>query len=291
MILRSYAKINLCLYVLNKRPDAYHDLDSVFERISIFDTIRLYRTSDSAITLTTNSSCIPVDGSNLAIRAARLLQETCHVSYGACIDIQKNIPVGAGMGGGSSNAATVLMGLNRLWKLRLSAKTLATLGKKIGADVPFFLYNCRFARVRGIGDRVEPQHALRKKVLWHVIVTPAFCVPTPKIYKRWDLLVGSRRTLTRSQGNATLILSALRKNKPESIQRCLYNSLERVAVPLYPEIQIIKDRLLRMGLTMVLMSGSGPTVFGITASQKEALLLSRKLIKEKKWTVFAARSF
>ncbi|HNX81075.1 MAG TPA: 4-(cytidine 5'-diphospho)-2-C-methyl-D-erythritol kinase [Candidatus Omnitrophota bacterium] len=290
MILRSYAKVNLCLYVLNKRPDTYHNLDSVFERINIFDTIGLTQTSGTAIRLATNSSQIPVDASNLAMRAAKLLQDTCQVKKGVRIVIQKNIPVGAGMGGGSSNAAAVLVGLNKLWTLRLSVKKLAELGAKIGADVPFFVYNTRFARIRGIGDLVEPVKALQKNTLWHVIVTPALHVPTPQIYKRWDSIKKARRALTLSQGNATLMVSALQKNNLVSIRTYLYNSLERVTIPLYPEIQRIKDRLARSGLGAVLMSGSGPTVFGIVSSRKEALFLSRQLKKERKWSVFAARS-
>lgn len=290
MILRSYAKVNLCLYVLNKRPDNYHNLDSIFERINIYDTIRLHKASGTSISLTACPSCIPVDESNLAFRAAKILQDSCKVQKGVRISIQKNIPVGAGMGGGSSNAATVLLGLNKLWRLHLSVEKLARIGKKIGADVPFFIYESRFARVRGVGDRVLSLQPLRKKILWHVIVTPLIHVPTPEIYKRWDSLSDSQRRLTSSQGNVTLILSALRKKGPVSISRYLYNSLERVTIPLYPEIQKIKDRLVQSGLRAVLMSGSGPTVFGIVSSHKEALLVSRQITRETKWRVFTARS-
>lgn len=153
--LTSPAKINLFLEILGKRNDGYHDIVTVFEKIDLCDRIRLSE-SDSGIALTSNLKELPLDKNNLVYRASSLLKNTYGVSKGVNIHIEKKIPVAAGLGGGSSNAAITLKGLNRLWKLDLTDRELYDIGKKIGADVPFFIFNHSFAVGSGRGDRYIP---------------------------------------------------------------------------------------------------------------------------------------
>lgn len=287
MILNSYAKLNLYLAVLNKRRDHYHNLATIFERISLADRITLKSRPDPKIKIITDSSCIPRDGVNLAWRAAALLQDIFNLKCGVEIKIQKRIPVGSGMGGGSSNAACVLIGLNKLWKLRLSQKILTSLAGKIGSDVPFFIHNCAFAQGSLRGDRIRPLRQLAGLKLWHIVVMPKIKVSTPLIYKKWD----EYSKLTKPTCGVKILTSALRKRDLSLLGGLLFNSLEQVTLKLYPEVERIKKTLLREGLQSILMSGSGPAVFGILPSRKEAVSLSRQLrIKHRSWQFFVAHT-
>ena len=194
--LKSPAKINLFLNVLKKRPDGYHEIETLFERISLRDEIVL-SSIKSGIQIRSDSRQIPKGPGNIAYRAAKLLKDTFHVRTGIAIKIRKKIPVSAGLGGGSSNAATVLLGLNRLWKLRLSRRKLLRLAARLGSDVPFFILEMPFALGRGRGGILKKISAPRVK-LWHVVVKPPFGISTKKAY---EALSGLRRptpALTRS---------------------------------------------------------------------------------------------
>jgi 4-diphosphocytidyl-2-C-methyl-D-erythritol kinase len=206
---------------------------------------------------------------------------------GIKIQIRKHIPVAAGLGGGSSNAATVLMGLNKLWKLKLNKKTLVNLAKEIGADVPFFIYNTPFALGSQRGDKIRPLPSLKNKQLWHIVVVPGFKVSTPLIYSKWDEYSG----LTRKTCNVKIISLAIRKNSLFKKENLLANSLQDISARLYPEVGQIKRKLASLGLKAILMSGSGPAVFGITSSRKEALTLQRQLKMHHSWRVFIAKTF
>jgi len=288
MILRSYAKLNLYLAVLNKRNDNYHTIDTIFEKINLFDTIVLKSRRDGVIRITSGSSLIPTDHTNLAYKSAKLLQDICGITEGVDIKITKRIPVAAGMGGGSSNAATVLVGLNKLWHLRLTKAKLVKYAAKIGADVPFFVYDYHFARGLGRGDVIKPLNRLKHLQLWHVLVVPKIKVATASVYKKWDFL--KKAGLTKPLSNGKIFPSALLMNDRLLIGKSLFNSLEDITLRSYPEVNSIKRALTALGAELVLMSGSGPTVFGIVSSRKQAFDYIQKLHGRTSWQVFVART-
>jgi 4-diphosphocytidyl-2-C-methyl-D-erythritol kinase len=288
LVLNSCAKLNLYLLVLNKRKDKYHNLRTLFERISLSDKIILRERRDKLIKIICRDPQVPKDETNLCFRSAKLLQQKFNCLKGIEIEIVKRIPVGAGLGGGSSNAATLLIGLNRLWKLNLSKKRLAELGKRIGCDVPFFIYDTPFALGTERGDKVRPLLSLKGTRLWQVLVVPRIKVRTPLIYAKFDEYSG----LTRKNCNDRIINLALRKNQLSRQDDLLYNSLEEVTTRFYPEVKRIKIKLASLGLKTILMSGSGPAVFGIASSRKEAATIERQLNKEgRSWRVFVTRTF
>ncbi|MGE5197531.1 MAG: 4-(cytidine 5'-diphospho)-2-C-methyl-D-erythritol kinase [Deltaproteobacteria bacterium] len=289
MLLYSYAKLNLYLDILGKRKDGYHNLTTIFERISLCDRITLKPRRDKKIKITVDSPLVPAGRTNLAYRAAALLEDTFKTKRGLDIKISKRIPVGSGMGGGSSNAACVLLGLNELWGLRLSRSKLLRLAGKLGADVPFFILGTPFARGRSRGDRVSPLAGLKKVRLWHVLVVPKIPVSTPSVYKKWDEMTQKVR-LTRPDYDVKLLTLALEKKDFSLIGKALFNCLERVSIRLYPEILRVREKLERLGFKSVLMSGSGPAVFGIVSSKKEALSLIRQLKGNRHWQVFLTRT-
>ena len=283
------------LNVLGKRKDNYHDIETLFERISLCDKIILNALPDREIKINSNLPGLPQDDSNLAFKAARILQEAYGIGKGVDIKIIKRIPVGSGMGGGSSNAAAVLSGLNKLWGLNVGRQKLVNLAKKIGADAPFFIYDTSFALGRGRGDRITALKTLNKRKFWHIIVVPRMHVSTPFIYREWDKFKVSRRALTQAltmgKNNVKILSSALKKNNLSLIEKALFNSLEQVTASIYGEIGKIKGKLARLGQRAVLMSGSGPTVFCFISSRKEGQRLYEKLKKNRFWQVFVAHTY
>lgn len=288
MILNSYAKLNLYLEVLKIRKDKFHNIKTIFERINLHDTVILKSRADKQIKIFSNSAQIPRDSLNLAFRSAKLLQDSCAVNQGVDIKIIKRIPVGSGMGGGSSNAAVVLLGLNKLWKLNLSKEKLLYFAKKIGSDVPFFIYDCPFAYATGRGDSVLPLNLLSSTKLWHILVVPRINVSTPAVYKGWD---NRTQELTSPKGNDKILLSALIKKDPALISIALFNSLESVTSKMHPVLNTIRKKLGLLGLKSVLMSGSGPAIFSISLTKKEAVLAFKKLESKKFWNAFVVETF
>lgn len=286
MILNSYAKLNLYLEVVNKRPDHYHNLKTVFERIDLADRIILKSRPDKKIKVICRSSLVPKDSLNLAFKSAKLLQDTFGVNIGADIKIIKRIPVGSGLGGGSSNAASVLLGLNKLWKLNLEQNKLVDLAKQIGSDVPFFIYGLPFALAELRGDKISPLKALNKLRLWHILVVPKIKVSTPIIYAEWDRY----SKLTRPKYNVKILTLALRKRDFVLLSKALFNSLEGVTLKLYPQAMRVKERLKLLGLKSILMSGSGPAIMGIVSSKKEAIALREQLKGSRFWQPFVTRT-
>lgn len=283
---KSYAKLNLYLEVLNKRRDNYHNIRTVFERINLCDEIIVKPRRDNKIRIICSNPGVPTDCSNLAWRSAKLLQDNFSVKRGADIRIIKRIPVGAGLGGGSSNAAAVLKALDKLWKLNAGRKKLLALAGKVGSDVPFFLYDTAFALAGSRGDRITALRQLSRLNLWHILVVPRHKVSTPLVYKKWD----ESSRLTRPKYNVKILTSGLKQNRPFLNTGALFNSLEQVTARLYPCVNRIKDKLKDLGVKLILMSGSGPAVFGIVASRKEAAGLYRYLKGNKFGEVFAART-
>jgi 4-diphosphocytidyl-2-C-methyl-D-erythritol kinase len=289
VVLHSYAKLNLYLKVGAKRKDQYHNLATLFERIDLCDEIILKPRFDNQIKIVSDSSQIPKDKSNLAWRAAALIKDTCQIHQGLDIQIIKRIPVGSGMGSGSSNAACVLMGLNKFWRLKLSQKRLMELGRQLGADVPFFIANQPFAMGCRRGDEVSPLKTLANLRFWHILVVPKPKVSTALVYQKWDDLTQKVR-LTRTTSNVKILTLALRRKDFSVINKALFNSLEQVSIKLYPEIGRIKKKLLSLGVKSILMSGSGPAVFGIVSSRKEAVSLVRQLKRNSFWQVYVTRT-
>ncbi|MFH1641233.1 MAG: 4-(cytidine 5'-diphospho)-2-C-methyl-D-erythritol kinase, partial [Candidatus Omnitrophota bacterium] len=246
----SYAKLNLYLSVLNKRKDNYHNIKTLFERISLCDKIILKGRHDKRIRIITSSRNIPKDSSNLAYRSAKLLQDSFSIERGVDIKIIKRIPVAGGLGGGSSNAASVLVALNKLWRVNLSVDKLADLAKKIGCDVPFFIYNSPFALGAGRGDKIKILDSFGRLRLWHILVVPKIEVSSELIYKKWDSvnesfiraltsLFGSgnakvlkKARLTRPKYDDKILSLALRKRNLSLVSSALFNSLQEVTAKL-----------------------------------------------------------
>lgn len=286
LILNSYAKVNLYLEVLNKRKDSYHNIKTLFERIDLADKIILKTQPGKFIRIICDSQDVPQDNSNLAYRAAQLLQDTFKIRQGVEINIHKHIPVGSGLGGGSSNAACVLSGLNKIWGLNLSFSKLIELAKKLGSDVPFFIYDCSFAQGEGRGDRISPLEIREEVRLWHVLVVPKISVLTSQIYQAWDRF----SQLTRPKYDVKIFILGLNKNDFSLISKTLFNSLEPVTFRLYPELMALKKKLKKLGLKSILMSGSGPAIFGVFSSRKEAVNFSELLKKNNSLQLFVTRT-
>lgn len=271
IVLKSHAKLNLYLRVSARRPDGYHDIETVFERISLCDTVGLSTVKGPAIRLRCNQPGVPLDESNLCVRAALALREACGITAGCDIRLTKRIPMGAGMGGGSSNGAAVLTGLCRLWRVKLSPVKLMRIAAGLGSDVPFFMTGARFALARGRGEKLRPLHG---PALHHVILMPPVHSSTREIYAGWD----TARALTSPAADATILLSALTKREPAAICAGLRNDLERVAGKKYPAIIRARETLAGApGCAGCLMTGSGAAVFGIFTSITAADTCARRL--------------
>ncbi len=252
--LRAPAKLNLYLRVLGKRPDGFHELETLFERIDLADTLT-FEPHPRAVTLTCDDPTLPCGEDNLIIRAARLLQRHTGTDLGATIRMTKQIPIAAGLGGGSSDAATALIGLSRLWKLNLQDAQMKALAASLGSDVPFFLSGSPLAIGRGRGERCEPlEGALR---LIHVLVVPDVRLATGAIYD------GSRFDLTIQKPSIRMVEHALRNGSLSELAEGLWNDLEPEAIRRCPAIVTIQSRLRAVGCLGVTVSGSGPSVFGL----------------------------
>ena len=250
MKLRAYAKINIGLRILGKRPDDYHNLETVFHEIDLFDEIELE--PHNQLEITADSILVPIDESNLCLRAAQLLQTDQHVQQGVMIHLIKNIPVGAGLGGGSSDAATVLVGLNQFWNLNLTNDQLQQLAGKIGSDVPFFIEGGS-AYATGRGEVLK--HYRLDIPYWIVLVAPPLHVSTAWAYEHIKLYhIGKTKKLKDA-------LTKQVKN-PQELTTIVQNDFETSVFETYPEIASIKKKLLNIGAVFALMSGSGSSVFG-----------------------------
>ncbi|WP_339289492.1 4-(cytidine 5'-diphospho)-2-C-methyl-D-erythritol kinase [Ureibacillus sp. FSL K6-0786] len=257
LYIKAPAKINLTLDVLYKRPDQYHEVEMVMTTVDLADRIGLELRNDGKIVIHSSSSIVPEDDRNLAYQAAILLKNTYNVHEGATITIHKEIPIAAGLAGGSSDAAATLRGLNQLWNLNLSIDTLAELGANIGSDVPFCVYGGT-ALATGRGEKIQPLPA--PPSCWVILAKPRIGVSTAKIYEGLNLE-------NIEHPNTKQMMTAL-ENKDYSLMcKSLGNVLESVTCSLYPEVAVIKNQMIRFGVDAALMSGSGPTVFGFVDSE------------------------
>ncbi len=285
MKLFSPAKINLYLKVVRRRRDGFHDLVTVFERISLGDDITL-KPAASGISLKTDSRKVPSGPENLVWRAAALLKLRCRVKTGVSIRLKKRIPVAAGLGGGSSNAASVLLGLNRLWKLRLSKKKLLAFGAELGSDVPFFLLDVPRALGRGRGEVLRPLAGKSRKI-WHCLVKPPFGISTKQAYSGLK-----PAALTPPGSDVKMLVRSIQKGDFGRFSGLLTNSLEVSLNKRLKTVSKIKKELLRQGAIASLMSGSGSTVFGVFRTEREAGRAARAIErKNKAWQVFVASTY
>lgn len=269
VILKSPAKVNLYLEVLNKRKDGFHNIRTVFEKIALCDKIILKKRK-KGIKITSSGEKIPQGPKNLAYKAARLLQEETGTEKGVEISIKKNIPLGAGLGGGSSNAASVMLGLNRLWHLGLSRKKLLTLGTKIGSDVPFFLNQSSWATGEGKGERLRLINSSWK--LWHLIVVPKERIFTKDSYRRLSL------GLTKKAHLYKIIIYAIRRKNYNLLKNALFNQLEYSrATAKCRSVKKIKAVFADLGLKAI-MSGSGSAVFAVFTKGDEAFRVKETLL-------------
>ncbi len=275
--LQAPAKLNLYLRVIGRRPDGYHELETLFERIDLADLLT-FAPQASGITLACDDlSAVPGTAQagpglscgedNLVTRAAHLLRRACGVTQGAAIHLTKRIPIAAGLGGGSSDAATTLVGLNQLWNTRRSVSQLCELAAQVGSDVPFFLHQHPFAIGRGRGERCELLPG-PLPTLWHVVVTPPVHLSTPEIYAGFD---EHKSVLTDVPPSITMTVHALR-NGPAlaGLAKGLYNDLEPAAIRRCPVIGDIRALLLEGACQGALTSGSGPSVFGLCQDRSHA---------------------
>ncbi|HZJ58372.1 MAG TPA: 4-(cytidine 5'-diphospho)-2-C-methyl-D-erythritol kinase [Clostridia bacterium] len=274
---RVHAKINLTLDVVGKRADGYHDVEMVMQSVNLWDEI-VIRVTDGKIELDSNVKGLPKDERNIAWRATELLKAEFGIPQGAGIFIRKNIPIAAGMGGGSADCAGVLLGLNRLWNLNLGDGALKTLGKRLGADVPFCITGGT-ALAEGIGDILTP--IASGTSIWLVIVRPDLRVSTGEVYGRLDLDYVEKRP------NNKAMIEHLIAGRVSGVAENLVNVLEGVTIPMHPQIAEIKSRLVDEGALGSLMSGSGPTVYGVFKDQSSARRAAKKMEKEYRHTYVA----
>ena len=278
--LLSPAKVNLRLEVLKKRGNGYHEIRTILQRISLYDKLRISLKEEQGISVITDSPRPPVDEGNLAYRAASSLLEEAAAGVGIEIYIQKEIPISSGLGGGSSNAASTLMGLNRILKLNFSKDRLMGIGARIGADIPFFILE-KTAMATGIGEKLEPVEI--RPSIWLVLVNPGWEVSTRWAYERSNFRLTKRPIHIK--------LSAF-FNDIGHVARILHNDLESVTIAAYPEIDGIKGELLSQGAVGSLMTGSGPTVFGLFPHKRRAENAYRELnakYGERRWAVYLAK--
>lgn len=266
MTLRAYAKINLGLQILGKRPDGYHDIETIFHQINLYDEIEIVQ-NESGVHFTTDSANVPTDASNLCVRAATILHDLTGAQGGVEITLRKRIPVGAGLGGGSSDAATVLKGICKLWGLEISLQELHLLSGGLGSDVPFFL-DSGTAYATGRGEKLEQ---LQLSIpYWIVVVTPPVHISTVWAYSNFAL-----DPHLRHENIKTLIRDGLQE--PRMLVNKLRNDFEPLVFRSYPEIMRAKESLVTGGADFALMSGSGSSVFGLFSNEAYAKELAEQL--------------
>ncbi len=257
---KAYAKINLGLDVLNKRPDGYHEVRMVMQTVRLFDKLTFKMTHTPGIAIKTNLSYLPCDENNLVYRAAALFYETTGEKAGIHITLDKHIPVAAGLAGGSSDAAATLTALNELYHTGLSLAKLQELGVRLGADIPYCLLQGA-ALAEGIGERLTPLPT--PPSAYCLIIKPPISVSTRYVYEHLALKDAPHPDID-------ALLDALASNSLPSLAAHLGNTLEAVTIPLHPEISAIKRQLLELGALGALMSGSGPTVFALFSDRQAA---------------------
>ena len=269
--LKARAKINLGLDVLGKREDGYHEVRMVMQTIGIYDRLILTKIPEEEIRITSNLAFLPVNENNLIYKAIKLLKDEYHFPGGVSVDLNKFIPVAAGMAGGSTDAASTMFGVNRLFGLNLSMGKMMELGVRLGADVPYCVMRGT-ALAEGIGEKLTRITPVPH--MWILIAKPQINVSTRLVYEQLDM--GGIQKHPDIDG----IIRAIEAQDVVRIAQSMGNVLENVTVPLYPVIETIKQDMLSHGAINAMMSGSGPTVFGIFPDEQTTLACQAFLKKE-----------
>lgn len=270
--LKSRAKINLSIDVIGKREDGYHIVEMIMQTIDLYDNIKLKELNEDNIVVKSECSYIPLNEDNIVYKAAKLIKEKMNIKKGIEIFIKKNIPVAAGMAGGSSNAAAVLVGLNKLWKLDLSNNELRELGLKLGADVPFCIEGGT-ALAQGIGEKLTYIKGMNEDIKI-LVCKPDIFVSTKEVYQSLDINNIEKRP------NNELLIESLKNNDIEFVAKNMVNVLESVTSKKYSDIQAIENIITKNGAIGTMMSGSGPTVFGFFDNEEKALKAKVELLEK-----------
>ena len=270
--LKSRAKINLSIDVLGKREDGYHLVEMIMQTIDLYDIIKITENDIDEININSNSLDIPLNKNNIVYKAAEVLKERFNIKSGLNIFIQKNIPVAAGMAGGSCNAAAVLVGLNKLWNLKLSEKQLQEIGLALGADVPFCISG-NAALAQGIGEELTYIKGLPKDTSI-LICKPNLFVSTKDVYQGLDL------DNIKDRPDNKLLIKCLEEGNIKVLSENMVNVLESITSKMHEEILDIEKVMLDNNALGSMMSGSGPTVFGLFEKEEDAIKGKEKLLKK-----------
>jgi len=268
--IKAYGKINLGLDVIGKLPDGYHEVKMVMQTVGIYDELTFEKT-ESGIEITTDSAELPTDESNLIYKAAKLMKEKYHIREGIRIHLQKNIPIAAGMAGGSTDAAAAMKGINRLFGLDISLLELMEMGVGIGADVPYCVIGGT-ALAEGIGEKLTPLEMAPE--CYVLVAKPDINVSTKYVYEHLDM------EGVKEHPDIDGMVEAISVGSLQGILDRMGNVLETVTIPAYPVIHDLKQRMKELGAVNSLMSGSGPTVFGIFLEKRAAQMALDQLEQE-----------
>ncbi len=254
------AKINLTLDTLYKREDGYHEVEMIMTTIDLNDRLTFECRDDGEIIIDVEHNFVPSDHRNLAYKAAKLMQDRYNIEKGVKISLEKSIPISAGLAGGSSDAAATFRGLNELWGINESLETLSELASEIGSDISFCIYG-KTALCQGRGEKI--MHLPKPPSAWVVIAKPDIGVSTPEIYGALDLE-------NKEEVQTQACLKAIENNDYATMCQSLGNSLEKVTMQLYPEVEKLKNTMSNTGVDAALMSGSGPTIYGFVQKERQA---------------------
>ena len=280
-IVKSPSKLNLFLEVTEKRLDGYHSIDSIFVCINLCDDMEIEWIPDNHIEVTTDHPLVPDGLSNIIYKAIAAVKDSFAIQSGVRVHVRKKIPVGGGLGGGSSNAATILKTICERWNIDLNHPELQQIAVRIGADVPFFLNSSGFARCTGIGEIIE-DISLNQR-LWFVLVNPQIHIDTGKIYKKIRLTYTGKRPIILYRGISHCTVGVIASG--------FFNRMEEVVIPMYPVVGDIKNELNAHGCVRSLMSGSGSTVFGLAKDKQSAETIADALRdRYPQWFVTATHS-
>ena len=276
--LKAPAKVNLFLEILGKRDDGYHEIETIMQEIDLADSLQFEETQEG-VTLECNDKNIPANQDNLVCKAANLILEECGIKKGVLINLEKNIPVGAGLGGGSSDAATTLKALNSLWKVGLNNEELMGFAAKLGSDIPFFI-NGKTALCRGRGELITPVEVRNR--MDYIILFPRVHISTETIYKNLKI------DLTKKRKDVSFFLDALKYSEVAGISKLLFNRLEEIIFATYPDLLQVKSTLESFDFCGLSISGSGSAFFGLCNDKHQAEVIKSKIELSGMGNVFVA---
>ena len=275
--LKAPAKINLFLEILGKRDDGYHEIETVMQEIDLVDNLQ-FEEIQEGVRLNCNDKNIPSDENNLVCKAANLILNECGIRKGVLISLEKNIPVGAGLGGGSSDAAATLKALNLLWKIGLNDAELMEFAAKLGSDIPFFIKG-KTALCSGRGEKITPIEV--RSEMNYLVIFPHINISTATIYRNLKI------DLTKKIIDVSFFLDALKHRKLADISKLLYNRLEEVIFATYPDLLDVKSALDHFDFCGLSVSGSGSAFFGLCKDKQQAEAIKSKIELSSIGNVFA----